>query len=139
MSKSFQNAFILASVRHRAANHRYYNQLGLSDGQPKVLERLLTYEGMSQKDLAEKCHVRPATMTALLRKMLDDGLVYRKSLHAENGKRVFGIYLTEVGRELADKLKASIDMISEQSLKDFTEEEKEAFFSYLERMAKNLE
>ena len=32
-------------------------------------------------------------MTALLRKMLDDGLVYRKSLHAENGKRVFGTVL----------------------------------------------
>ncbi len=138
MSSSFHNTFIMASVYHRLANHRFYAQLGLSDGQPKVLERLLRYEGVSQKDLAEKCNVRPATMTALLRKMLDDGLVYRKSLHAENGKRVFGIFLTEVGRDLANRLESAMDEISAQSLKGFSDTEKESFFSFLERMSNNL-
>ena len=138
MSSSFHNTFITALVYHRLANHRFYTQLGLSDGQPKVLDRLLSCEGSSQKDLAEKCNVRPATMTALLRKMLDDGLVYRKSLHAENGKRVFGIFLTEVGRDIANRLESSMDEITEQSLKGFTQEERDAFFSYLERMSENL-
>ena len=138
MSSSFHNTFIMASVYHRLANHRLYTRLGLSDGQPKVLERLLRYEGVSQKDLAEKCNVRPATMTALLRKMLDDGLVFRKSLHAENGKRVFGIFLTEVGRDLANRLESAMDEISEQSLRGFTQEEMDAFYSYLARMSENL-
>lgn len=100
---------------------------------------MLKNEGVSQKALAETCRVRPATMTALLRKMLADGLVYRKSLHAANGKRVFGIYLTDAGRELAEKVDLSVDKVSQIALQGFSDQELEAFISYLQRMGKNLE
>ena len=90
MPTTLHHKFIPTSVTFRMKGRERYYTLGLSDGQPKVLSWLARCEGISQKDLAEKCNVRPATMTALLRKMLADDLVYRKSLHASNGKRVFG-------------------------------------------------
>ena len=139
MSASFNNIFLYTFLLHRSKSRQYFYELGLSDGQPKVLQRLLQHEGVSQKALAEACHVRPATMTALLRKMLADGLVYRQSLHAANGKRVFGIYLTDAGRELAEKVMQSLDKVSQLALQGFSDQELEIFISYLQSMGNNLE
>lgn len=71
--------------------------------------------------------------------MISDGLVYRQSLHAANGKRVFGIFLTDAGRELAEKVAQTLDTVSSLALKGFTEQEQEIFISYLQRMCENLE
>jgi DNA-binding MarR family transcriptional regulator len=139
MSVSFNSIFLYTSVLHRDKSRTHFYALGLSDGQPKVLNHLLRHEGVSQKELAEYCLVRPATMTALLRKMISDGLVYRQSLHAANGKRVFGIFLTDAGRELAEKVAQTLDTVSSLALKGFTEQEQEIFISYLQRMCENLE
>ena len=139
MSASFNSTFLYTAVLHRSKSRAHFYTLGLSDGQPKVLGHLLDHEGISQKELAESCHVRPATMTALLRKMLADGLVYRQSLHAANGKRVFGIFLTDAGRELAEKVTQVLDTVSKHALRGFNEEEQEIFISYLQRMSENLE
>ena len=130
--------FMPTSIAFRAKGRERCYTLGLSDGQPKVLNWVSKNEGISQKDLAEKCNVRPATMTALLRKMLADDLVYRKSLHAANGKRVFGIFLTDIGRELAEKVDKVTLEVDEIALKDFSEEEKAQFFNFLDRMRANL-
>ena len=139
MSVSFNSIFLYTSVLHRDKSRTHFYALGLSDGQPKVLNHLLRHEGVSQKELAEYCLVRPATMTALLRKMISDGLVYRQSLHAANGKRVFGIFLTDAGRELAEKVAQTLDTVSSLALKGFTEQEQEIFISYLQRRCENLE
>ena len=54
--------------------------LGLSSGQPKVLERLVGLEGCMQKELAEACEVEPATITSILPKMEKKGLIKREQI-----------------------------------------------------------
>ena len=63
MSVSFNSIFLYTSVLHRDKSRTHFYALGLSDGQPKVLNHLLRHEGVSQKELAEYRLVRPATMT----------------------------------------------------------------------------
>ena len=78
-----------------------FQKLNITTGQPKVLSILSQKEGYLQKDLAERCHVEPATMTSILKKMEEKELIYKKSESVSGGKRAYAIYLTEQGRALA--------------------------------------
>lgn len=51
--------------------------LGLSPGQPKVLEYLLACGQANQKAIAEYCEIEPATVGAILQRMEAVGLVRR--------------------------------------------------------------
>lgn len=54
------------------------NAVGLSPGQPKILHYLLTHDGCMQRELADSCDIEPATVSRLLDKMEEDGLVRRE-------------------------------------------------------------
>ena len=97
----------------------------LSAGQPKVLEYLIEHDGVAQKDI-----------TSLLARMEKTGLIDRHS--REDDKRYILVYLTEKGRARAE---ASIDVFSdveEHVFEGFSDAEREAFISYLERVNGNL-
>lgn len=52
--------------------------IGLSPGQPKILHYLLNHDGCMQRELADACDIEPATVSRLLDKMEEDGLVRRE-------------------------------------------------------------
>ena len=104
----------------------------LSAGQPKVLEYLI----VAQKDIAEACIIEPATATSLLARMEKTGLIDRHS--REDDKRYILVYLTEKGRARAE---ASVNVLSDVEkhvFEGFSDAEREAFISYLERVNGNL-
>lgn len=49
----------------------------LTPGQPKVLDYLIYHDGAVQKDIAESCHIEPATITSVLAGMEKSGLIMR--------------------------------------------------------------
>ena len=69
--------------------------LGLTAGQPKVLDYLGRHDGSVQKEIAVGCQIDPATLTGLLNRMEDKGMIERRSL--SGNRRSFHIYLTELG------------------------------------------
>lgn len=133
------SALIHASVTHRKACRHEFQNMNLSDGQPKVLAILLVREGCLQKDLAQYCRVEPATMTSLLKKMTAGGLIIKESVHVSGGKRAYGIYLTDLGREKAAQVKSIIARYEDICFEGFSEEERNATIDYLERITKNLQ
>jgi len=132
---------VLIGCYHTHKKHCFaeFQKLNLSTGQPKVLSILLQNEGFLQKDLAERCHVEPATMTSLLGKLEKDGLIYKKPVYVSGNKRANSIYLTEKGRKLAIKINQIVDEIEEKSYKNFTETEKQLLISFFNRIRYNLE
>lgn len=40
--------------------------VNLTPGQPKILDYLLSHDGAVQKEIAEACHIEPATITSVL-------------------------------------------------------------------------
>ena len=48
--------------------------LGLTAGQPKVLDYLGRHDGSVQKEIAVGCQIDPATLTGLLNRMEDQGM-----------------------------------------------------------------
>ena len=91
----------------------------LSMGQPKILDYLSEYDGSSQKDIAAGCYIEQPTLTVLLCRMENGGLVERRA--KDNNRRTLYVYLTEDGRKYADRVKeefARIEAIAFSGLSD---------------------
>lgn len=132
-------ALIAASDAHRKRSFGEFARLGLTKGQPKVLAHLLGEEGLSQKELAKRCGVEPATMTVLLRRMEERGLIRKEEVRVSGGKRSYNIYLTPQGREAGRNAMDVIWRMEDKSYRGFTQEEKDQLVSLLERVVRNLD
>lgn len=129
---------ILMKTYHaqRARIRPYMNDIGLSAGQPKILNYLVAHPKCSQKEIALGCDIEPATVSKLLDTMEMQGLVERRKTQSD--RRSFAIVISERG-ELAQKTwRAHCLDVEADALHDFSEEEKEQLRKYLCRMYKNL-
>lgn len=124
---------------HEKKSQLVFRELGLSKGQPKMIEILSHQEGCSQKELAKSCSIEPATVTSLLNKMIDKDLVYKKPLLQENGIRIQQIFLTEKGHNIADGVQSIVNEMEQVSFHGFSQEEKKQCLSFLDRIFENLQ
>lgn len=110
--------------------------MSLTSGQPKILDYLLFHDGAVQKEIAEACHIEPATITSVLLGMENKGLIVRKNLNGN--RRSLYVYLTEQGRSLAEQVALRFSIIEEKALMGFGDDEKEMLTVFLTRMNKNM-
>ncbi|NBJ11404.1 MarR family winged helix-turn-helix transcriptional regulator [Microvirga arsenatis] len=75
--------------------------LGLSIPQFDLLSTLTEREGLSQQELAERLYVTKGNVSGLLDRMVEAGLVERRSIPGD--RRSNALYLTDKGRALADQ------------------------------------
>ena len=83
-------------IRARAAD------LGLTSGQPKILEYLLQYGESNQKAIADYCEIEQATVGSILTRMETAGLVIR-SQHQVNRRSLY-VALTPDGHAAAERM-----------------------------------
>ncbi len=138
MRTKLHAALAEASGMHSRRSRQEFQKLDLSYGQPKVLEYLLDNENCPQNKIAEQCAVEPATMTVLLRNMVNKGLIIKKAIRVSSGKHAYGISLTELGREKALRSIEIILELEETSYKGFSEDDKDKLIELLERVTENL-
>lgn len=105
-------------------------------GQPPILKLLLEKDGRSQCELAHIIGVSRASLGVSLRRMEKAGLISR--CPDAKDSRYNTVYLTEEGREMAQKSIAVLDMLTEAKLKGFSDEETAQLLSYFERIRQNL-
>lgn len=123
------------------SNHSIFNKkvqaalegTGLTSGQPKILDYLSVSDGCKQKDIAYGCQIDPATVTGLLNRMEDKGLIERKS----SDRRSLHVYLTEAGREKAAIVEKIFNELEEEVLGCLTEEEKNTLILTLDKIFKH--
>ena len=139
VSNRLHVALIDTYTAHKKSCFKEFQKLDLTTGQPKILSILYQKEGYLQKDLAERAHVEPATITSILNNMEKREFIYKKAVYVSGGKRANAIYLTEKGREMSDKIKKIIDDMEKLSYQGFSEDEKHLFISFLDRIQLNLQ
>ena len=139
MENRFHRLLICASAAHKKYCRQRFQELDLTEGQPKVLAVLSAMENCLQKELAEACRVEPATMTSLITKMEERGFIARTRETVSGGKRAYRISLTEEGKRIALEVKGIIHAAEQQCFNGFTQEEKEDFLKQFARVAENLE
>jgi MarR family transcriptional regulator for hemolysin len=75
---------------------------GLTRAQWAVLAKLERTEGLKQTEIADLMEMQPITLTRLIDKLCDAGLIERRS--DETDRRVNRLYLTEAAKPLMAKL-----------------------------------
>ncbi|WP_196779084.1 MarR family winged helix-turn-helix transcriptional regulator [Bifidobacterium choloepi] len=90
---------------HLALYHRVtarVTELGLTPGQPKVLDFLQSAGEADQTTIAEGCQLDRATIGSILDRMEKGGLIVRR--HHEGNRRSLFVSLTDDGRAVAARL-----------------------------------
>ena len=96
---------------------------GLTIGQPKILDYLKDHDGAGQKDIAHGCHIEPGTLTTLLNRMEDIGLVERRTLNGN--RRSLYVFLTEKGKEQVELVTEAFSAMEEEAFRGMSETEYE--------------
>ncbi|MGD0332350.1 MAG: MarR family transcriptional regulator [Xanthobacteraceae bacterium] len=104
LSLNREFAFILndvARLLRTYADHRAA-QFGITRAQWVVLVRVQRSEGLNQSELAELLDLQPITLTRLLDKLCDSGLIERRPDPAD--RRAKRLFLTAAARPLLERL-----------------------------------
>jgi len=95
----FDDWELLAQVSqaYRALSDDFINRIALHRAQAGLLCRLFANDGITQSEIAEQLAVQGATVTNLLQRMEESGLVTRRRDLDDN--RLVRVYLTDSGRQ----------------------------------------
>ncbi|HIQ74885.1 MAG TPA: MarR family transcriptional regulator [Candidatus Cottocaccamicrobium excrementipullorum] len=115
------------------------SDIGLTFGQGhvRILNALAAKDHVSQKELANRCHMDVTTISRSLDKLEQSGYLVRQ--RDPDSRRSFLICLTEAGQEEAKKVKQILAQVDDQMCTGFSVEEMTIFAQYLERFCENLE
>lgn len=109
---------------------------GLTIGQPKILDYLKDHDGAGQKDIARGCHIEPGTLTTLLNRMEDAGLVERRTLNGN--RRSLYVFLTEKGKDQVKLVTEAFSSMEEEAFRGISETECETLMRLMHRVYDNI-
>ncbi len=133
---SLQSLFLQVTRLHHRLLHARLGALGLFRGQPPILHLLREQDGCSQREIAERFHLQPATVTDTLQRMEKAGLLHRRPDLAD--LRVSRVYLTDKGRETILEADRVLAATAEECFAGFTPEERASLLRLLKQMQQNL-
>lgn len=129
----------LSMINHMTVQKKLMEQLadtGLTLGQPKVLDYLKDHDGASQKEIAAGCLIEAGSLTSILNRMEEKGLIERKMLNGN--RRTFHIFMTESGKKNQKLVEETFEKIEETALNNISEEEQKVFMEIFHRIYRNL-
>ena len=110
---------------------------GLTIGQPKILDYLKTHDGSSQKEIAQACFLEAGSLTTILNKMEEKGLIERRILNGN--RRTFHIFMTEEGKEKQQLIEKAFQQIEKKAWSGIAGEEQETFMTVYKKIYSNLQ
>lgn len=110
---------------------------GLTIGQPKILDYLKDHDGSNQKEIARACFLEAGSLTIILNKMEEKGLIERRILNGN--RRSFHIFLTEEGKKKQQLVADAFLEIEKKALSNISEKEYEQFISVYQKIYSNLQ
>ena len=111
-------------------------QFGISRAQWTVLMRLDRFEGLKQSELAEVLDLAPISLTRLLDRLAENGLIERRA--DPNDRRANRLHLTPAARPLLKRLGALGDDLMETVLQNVDAAAQEQLLRDLNVMKGNL-
>ena len=105
-------------------------------GQPKVLDYLKDFDGMTQKDIAKACQIEPTSAAKVLQGMEEKGMIERRMLNGN--RRSLHVFLTEKGRKLQKEVEDAFQALEREAFRGMEREEisrfMESFFTIYENL-----
>ena len=106
--------------------------LKIPSGARRVLSCLSINDGCTQLDLIRATHLKAPTISLIVQKMEQDGLITRKTDDID--MRLIRVYLTEKGTIMYKSLRDIIDSVEAELFASLDETEKELLHSLLSRI-----
>lgn len=136
MEKSFHYLLMAnQAVLHKKLLSNLKNTC-LTLGQPKILDYLKDHDGASQKEIAAACYIEAASLTSILNRMEEKGMIERRMLNGN--RRSFYIFMTPFGKELQEEVANSFATLEEEAFRNIPEEKKEELIDLLLTIHNNL-
>lgn len=114
----------------------YLKDSGLTLGQPKVLDYLKIYDGASQKEIAAACHIEAGSLTSILNRMEEKGIIERRMLNGN--RRTYYIFLTESGKKLQKLVEQGFSKIEKEVWDGISDIERDTFMKTFLKINENL-
>jgi DNA-binding MarR family transcriptional regulator len=140
--KKENNNILTREIAHLARDIDLYlskklDKYNMGSGQFKIFINIAKNEGICQDKLAEKLGVDKTTITKSIKKLIENNYVIREK--DEKDKRYYKLYISEKGRKIHPEIKNILDKINKELTLKFSENEKDLFFKFIEKINKNLE
>src|ERR1700744_4993552 len=100
----------VARLLRTYADHKA-RRFGQTRAQWAVLLRLERLEGLKQSDLAEDLDIQPITLTRLVDRLCENGLIERRPDPTD--RRAKRLYLTPAARPLLDRIEKQVEELGE--------------------------
>src|SRR5262245_5385138 len=131
-------AFLLADTARllRTLADQEARQFGMTRAQWAVLFRLERAEGLKQSELADLLEVQPITLTRLIDRLCDNGLIERRS--DPNDRRAKRLFLTLAAKPVMTQLTAVTERMMASVLAGLDRPAREAMVASLATIKNNL-
>jgi MarR family transcriptional regulator for hemolysin len=131
-------AFEVSETAHalRRAFDRRACELGTTRAQWRLLARLARDDGQRQVALAEALDVEPITLSRMVDRLCEAGLVERRA--DEEDRRAWRVHLTDRAGPLIEQLHALADDFLTGALEGIAGPEQQAVLETLRRVRRNL-
>ncbi|MET0446151.1 MAG: MarR family transcriptional regulator [Pseudorhodoplanes sp.] len=111
-------------------------RFGMTRAQWAVLKRLELNQGLKQSELAEMLDLQPITLTRLVDRLCDSGLIERRA--DPNDRRAKRLFLTAEAQPLMDRLDALGHGLMQSILHGVPDDQTDAALTYLGKLKDNL-
>jgi MarR family transcriptional regulator for hemolysin len=111
-------------------------RFGMTRAQWAVLSRLERFEGLKQAELAEMLDLQPITLTRLIDRLCDSGMIERRA--DPNDRRAKRLFLTPAAKPLMDRLDVLGDELMATVLEGIEPAETEQVVRHLGSVRENL-
>ncbi|MGJ4888414.1 MarR family winged helix-turn-helix transcriptional regulator [Bradyrhizobium sp. HKCCYLRH3099] len=111
-------------------------RFGMTRAQWAVLAKVERNEGMKQSELAEQLEMQPITLTRLIDKLADAGLIERRG--DDTDRRVNRLYLKKAARPLLAKLGVLKAELTDTALQGISSGDAERLMTHLEAIKENV-
>src|SRR3979409_1294606 len=120
----------------RAYADKQAARYGITRAQWAVLAKVERHEGMKQTELAEQMEMQPITLTRLIEKLCDNGLIERRG--ADSDRRVNRLYLKKAARPLLGKLSGLRSELTATALEGINPTDAHRLLAQLEAIKENV-
>lgn len=115
-SKNREILFLISDVGRllRTYADQKARQFGMTRAQWAVLLKLERHEGAQQSELADFLEIQPITLTRLVDRLCDNGLIERRPDPADRRAKL--LYLTPAARPLLAQISKQVEEVAEEML-----------------------
>jgi len=136
--KQLEDWELLAQIcqAYRSLSDSLMDVVAVRRGQASVLCKLFAEDGVSQSEIAQQLSLQGATVTDMLQRMEEAGLVTRRRDPDDN--RLVRVYLTEAGREKEQAIISQFKELENAVFSGFDASEQSLMRQMLNRMLTNM-